>query len=521
MIHTDLIATIPELLARNAAQRGSKTAYRDHKSSVTYAALADRTARLAGHLADLGVKSGERVAIFLPNSVEWVESCFAINRADAVSVPISHDATESEVLYRLQDAACSAIVTTDDRSELVAKLRDQAAGLRAVVLVGTGEVSGEAARYADLTTTAPTSVARDGMGIQEPAFIIYTSGTTGRAKGVLLSVHSMLWVVAACWAPIAQLSDADVVLSPLPLFHSYALNLSVLGILATGATEHIMEKFSVKDAVRLLKTGEFTVLPGVPTMFHYLLEATRDDAGATFPSLRVSMSAGAILPAALNKEFEGRFDIKLLDGYGITETSTMVTMNGLDGARVMGSCGLPLQGVAARIVSPSSGLDVAVGEEGELIVRGPNLMSGYHNKPQETASALRNGWYHTGDLARSDLNGFLTITGRLKELIIRGGQNIAPAEIEEVVSAFDGVVECAVVGIPHDLLGEVPALFVVQRTSSQLAASAILDHCKIHLSSYKVPASVHFVTEIPRTGSGKIIRFKLKESLDAPIEKAS
>jgi acyl-CoA synthetase (AMP-forming)/AMP-acid ligase II len=521
MIHTNLIATIPDLLARHAAQRGSQVAYRDHKSSVTYAALADRTARLAGHLADLGVKPGEKVAIFLPNSVEWVESCFAINRAEAISVPISHDATESEVLYRLQDAGCTAIVTTDDRSEFVATLKEQAPNLRAVVLVGPGEAIGNAVRYSDLATTAPKSVPRDGMEIREPAFIIYTSGTTGRAKGVLLSVHSMLWVVAACWAPIAQLSGADVVLSPLPLYHSYALNLSVLGILATGATEHIMEKFSVKEAIRLLKSGEFTVLPGVPTMFHYLLEATRDDPSATFPSLRVSMSAGAILPAALNREFEERFGIKLLDGYGITETSTMVTMNGLDGVRVMGSCGLPLQGVAVRIVSPASGLDVAVGEEGELIVRGPNLMSGYHNKQEETASALRNGWYHTGDLARSDINGFLTITGRLKELIIRGGQNIAPAEIEEVVDAFEGVVECAVVGVPHDLLGEVPALFVVPRANTQLVGTAILDHCKIHLSSYKVPASIHFVTEIPRTGSGKIIRFKLRESLAAPIDKAS
>ncbi len=521
MIHTNLIATIPELLARHAALRGSQTAYRDHTSSVTYAALADRTAKLAGNLADLGVQPGEKVAIFLPNSVEWVESCFAINRADAVSVPISHDATESEVLYRLNDAGCSAIITTDDRAALVARLRNQAQSLRAVVLVSSGETRGEGARYADLTTTAPTSAARDGMPIQETAFIIYTSGTTGQAKGVLLSVHSMLWVVASCWAPIARLSASDVVLSPLPLFHSYALNLSVLGILATGATEHIMEKFSVKEALRLLKTGAFTVFPGVPTMFHYLLEATRDEPDTIFPSLRVSMSAGAILPAALNREFEERFGIQLLDGYGITETSTMVTMNGLDGARVMGSCGLPLQGVAVRIVSPESGLDVAVGDEGELIVRGPNLMSGYHNKPEETAAALRNGWYHTGDLARSDINGFLTITGRLKELIIRGGQNIAPAEIEEVVNAFEGVVECAVVGMPHDLLGEVPALFVVQRADARLMSGAILDHCKIHLSSYKVPASVHFVAEIPRTGSGKIIRFKLRESLAAPIEKAS
>ncbi len=191
----------------------------------------------------------------------------------------------------------------------------------------------------------------------------------------------MLWVTAACWAPIAGLSEDDVVLSPLPLFHSYALNLSVLSILAAGATEFIMEKYSTTDAVRLLKTGEFTLFPGVPTMFHYFLEATKSEPDLKFPKLRLSMSAGAIMPATLNREFEARFGVKLLDGYGITETATMVTMNWATGNRVMGSCGLPLPGLAVRIISPTTGEDVAFGEEGELIVRGPNLMSGYHNKP--------------------------------------------------------------------------------------------------------------------------------------------
>jgi long-chain acyl-CoA synthetase len=243
----------------------------------------------------------------------------------------------------------------------------------------------------------------------------------------------MLWVNAGCWAPIAGLCEQDTLLSPLPLFHSYALNLSVLSVLATGATAYIMEKFSTGEAVRLLKTEEFTFFPGVPTMFHYLLQATRGEANLKFPKLRLCVSAGAIMPATLNREFEDRFGIKLLDGYGITETSTIVTMNWPSGGRVLGSCGIPLPGLTVRIVDPAC-RDVGPNQEGELIVRGPNVMSGYHNKPEETRNALRAGWYHTGDLAKSDDNGFLTITGRLKELIIRGGQNIAPAEIEEVVN---------------------------------------------------------------------------------------
>src|SRR5262249_4441048 len=223
-----------------------------------------------------------------------------------------------------------------------------------------------------------------------------------------------------------------------------------------------------------LKTGEFTYFPGVPTMFHYLLQATRAEKCARFPKLRLCVSAGAIMPATLNREFEEHLCLPLLDGYGITETSTMGTMNLPSGGRVPGSCGRPVPGLAVRIVEPASGTDCKPGQEGELIVHGPNVMPGYHNKPQETANALRAGWYHTGDLAKSDENGFLTITGRLKELIIRGGQNIAPAEIEEVVNTFEAVLDCAVVGIPHEHLGEVPALFVVPRLGKTVEYEALI-----------------------------------------------
>jgi len=513
MLHADLIAPIHALLARHAAARGSKVAYRDARTAVTYATLNERSARLAGHLADLGIKPGETVAMLLPNSVEWIETCFAIARAGAIGVPISYDATEPEIAYRLVDANCRAIVTTGERGDLVARLQGTAPNLATVIATDRGTSRIEVVRYADLMATPPKSAPRDPDAMHEPAFILYTSGTTGRAKGVLLTVHGMLWIVAACWAPITGLSERDIVLSPLPLFHSYALNLSVLGVLSVGASEYVMERFSTSEAVKLLQTGEFTYLPGVPTMFHYFLQATREARDLTFPNLRLCVSAGAIMPATLNREFEQRFGVPLLDGYGITETSTMVTMNWPSGSRVLGSCGFPVPGLAVRILDPASGRDVALGQEGELIVRGPNVMPGYHNKPEETERALRDGWYHTGDLAKSNENGFLTITGRLKELIIRGGQNIAPAEIEEVVNTYEAVLDCAVVGVPHEHLGEVPALFVVARKDRTIEADALLAHCRAQLSAYKVPYAVHLVAEIPRTGSGKIIRYRLREAL--------
>ena len=512
MLHTDLIAPIPELLRRHATARGGKCAYRDAHSAVTYAELFDRTGKLAGHLADAGITPGDTIAIMLPNSVAWVESSFAITRAGAIGVPISYEASEAEIAYRLTDADCKGVITTGERGDLFARLQASAPKLKTLIVTDRGACSAPARHYSKLVSTAPQSPPRDPPLLHETAYILYTSGTTGRAKGVRLTVHGMLWVTAACWTPITGLSERDTVLSPLPLFHSYALNLSVMSILATGATEYIMERFSTSEAVRLLKTGEFSYFPGVPTMFHYLLQAARGEGNVRFPNLRLCASAGAIMPATLNREFEAHLGVPLLDGYGITETSTMVTMNWPSGNRIIGSCGIPLPGLAVRIVD-LKGHDVTPGQEGELIVHGPNVTPGYHNKPDETQKALQNGWYHTGDLAKSDENGFLTITGRLKELIIRGGQNIAPAEIEEVVNTFAAVLDCAVVGVPHEHLGEVPALFVVQRPGHSLENEVLLAHCRTQLSAYKVPHSVQLIPEIPRTGSGKIIRYKLREMM--------
>ena len=514
MLHTNLIAPVPELLRRQAAARGSKCAFRDAQTAVTYAELYDRTGKLAGHLGDNGIATGDTVAVMLPNSVAWVESCFAITRAGGIGVPISYDATEAEISYRLTDADCKAVITTGERGDLFARMKNAAPNLKTIVVTDRGSCEARALRYAELIGAHPKLPPCDPELMHETAYILYTSGTTGRAKGVRLTVHGMLWITAACWAPITGLSERDTVLSPLPLFHSYALNLPVMSILATGASGYLMEKFSTSEAVRLLRSGEFTYFPGVPTMFHYLLQATRGDFDIRFPNLRLCVSAGAIMPAALNREFENHLGVPLLDGYGITETSTMVTMNWPTGTRVMGSCGIPIPGLAVRIID-LKGNDIAPGQEGELIVHGPNVMPGYHNKPEETRNALRNGWYYTGDLAKSDENGFLTITGRLKELIIRGGQNIAPAEIEEVVNTFAAVLDCAVVGVPHEHLGEVPALFVVPRPGHTFENEALLLHCRAQLSAYKIPHSVHVITEIPRTGSGKIIRYKLRHLIKA------
>jgi acyl-CoA synthetase (AMP-forming)/AMP-acid ligase II len=512
MLRVELIRPLPQLLAAHASQFRDKVAFYDDRSSVTYAELAERTRRLAGHLVGQGLGRGDRVLLYLGNSVETAESYLAITRAAAVGVCANPLAAPAEVGYMLSDSGARVVITDGLHLDHARSLMAEQGRDITIVLVSDGQAPPGVQSYAELTAMEPTSPPRDDLELDEVAWMLYTSGTTGRPKGVLLTQRSCLWVVAACWAPITGISAGDRVLCPLPLFHSYALDLCVLGVFAVGATERILPSFSTSRVLELLAQEPFTVLPGVPTMFQYLLNGL---GGRSFrsESLRLCVSAGAILPAALNAEFERTFEVPLLDGYGITETSTMVTMNWPGGGRVPGSCGLPVPGVAVRLVDPLTGQDVGAADEGEVWVSGPNVMRGYHNRPEATAQVLQHGWYRTGDLGRRDANGFLTISGRTKELIIRGGENIYPAELEAVLLRAEGVADAAIVGREHADLGEVPVAFVVPERPGALDVPALLAFCGRELSPFKVPAEVVEIDAIPRTGSGKIMRFRLRDRL--------
>ncbi|MEV8606995.1 class I adenylate-forming enzyme family protein [Amycolatopsis sp. NPDC051373] len=508
MLRVELIRPIPQLLVGHAARFGGKVAFYDDRRAVTYGELAERTRRLAGNLVDRGVDRGARVLIYLENSVETAESYLATTRLGAVGVCANPNAAPAEVAYQLADSEARVVITDDAHIDHVRAMVDGREAL--VVLVTENDAPEE--NYEHLATVEPKSAPRDDLGLDDVAWMLYTSGTTGRPKGVLLTQRSCLWVVAACWAPIVGLTSADRVLCPLPLFHSYALDLCVLGVFAVGATERILPRFSTPRVLELLEQEPFTLMPGVPTMFQYLLHGVRGTPWSSI-TLRMCVSAGAIMPAALNAEFEQAFGVQLLEGYGITETSTMVTMNTPDGGRVLGSCGLPLPGVGVRLVDPVTGEDVGVGEEGELWVSGPNIMRGYHNRAEASAEVLRLGWYRTGDLGRRDANGFLTISGRTKELIIRGGENIYPAEVEAVLLKVPGVADAAVVARKHADLGEVPVAFVVPEQPGDLDVATLRAACAQQLSHFKVPEQILEIDAIPRTGSGKVMRFRLQERL--------
>lgn len=499
MLRTDLIRTVPDLLRHHARLRPEATAFLDGRRSVTYRELAASTARIAGHLQRIGLERGDRVLILMDNRVEVAEAYLAIPRAGGIAVCVNPASAPAEIAHVLDDSG-ARIVLVDAAHR--ATVQAFATADRPLLVI-------DEERYAELLATG-SEPPRDGLELDDPAWMLYTSGTTGRPKGVYLTQRGCLWVVAACFAPILGLGPDDVVLSPLPLFHSYALVLCVLAVVAVGATERILPRFSVADVLGALREGGPTVFPGVPTMFQYLLDRL-DGEPLEAPDLRVCMSAGAIMPGALNAAFENAAGVPLLDGYGITETSTMVTMNWPTGERVPGSCGLPLPGLTVRLVDPATGSDALPGAEGELWVQGPNVTPGYHNLPDATAAVLVDGWYRTGDLGRRDEHGFLRISGRTKELIIRGGENIYPAEVEAAIMATGAVKDAAVVAAPHRSLGEVPVAFVV--APDGVDAGALLAACAGHLAAHKLPERVIEIEAIPRTGSGKILRFRLQEQL--------
>ncbi|WP_455712144.1 SDR family NAD(P)-dependent oxidoreductase [Streptomyces canus] len=509
MLRTELIQPLPKLLAAHAYRFGDKVAYRDARRSVSHAELARRTANLAGHLAALRLQPGDRAAILLGNCVESVESYLSITRAAAIGVPLNPRSTDAELTHLLSDSGARLVVTDrvhlDQVRRVLGTLQTGGDPVR-IVVTGTEQLAGTVS-FEKLATTEPPVPARDDLGLDEVAWILYTSGTTGRPKGVRSTQRNALWSVAASYVPIPGLSEDDRMVWPLPLFHSLSHIVCVVAATAVGASVRLVDGFDAEDVLRAVRAEDATFLAGVPTMYHQLVRAAaREDFEA--PRLRVCLVGGAVTTASLHTAFEQAYGAALLDAYGSTETCGSITMSRPSGPHVEGSCGLPVPGVEVRLVDANTGADVAAGEDGEVWVNGPNVMAGYHNDPEATEEALRDGWYRTGDLARRDEAGHLTVTGRLKELVIRGGENIHPGEIEEVLRQVTGVADAAVVARPHDVLGEVPVAFLVPGPEG-LDPELVYAACRERLAYHKVPEELYETGLIPRTPSGKIVRHRL------------
>ncbi|MFJ8631928.1 SDR family NAD(P)-dependent oxidoreductase [Streptomyces sp. NPDC093568] len=492
---------VTELLAENALRQGDRAAFTDDRRTVGWAELERRTARLAGGLE---VVRGTRVAFCLDDCVELAEGLLATVRAAAVGVPLRSRGTDAELAQLLGD--CDPAVLVTDRRNLPRIARLVADREIRLVVTGEGPLLEGATRFEDLATQASLPPSDD-LGLDEPAWLLYTSGTSGTPRGALSSQRSALWSSAACYLPRLGLSATDRVLWPLPLAHTYAHSLCVLGTTAAGASARITATPEPAALVRLIGEYAPTVLAGVPLTFGQLLDA---GLGAV-PSLRFCVTAGAPSDPELRERVEGRFGAPLLDGYGSTETCGKIAMEAPGGPKAGGGSGTPLPGMDVRLVDPESGRD-ATEAEGEIWVRGPGVMLGYHDRPEESADAVRDGWYRTGDLGRLDQRGVLTVTGRVNDRIVRGGENVDPTEVERVLHGLPGVRDAAVVARPHPLLGEVPVAFVVPADPA-LDPAGLLRACAEVLSAHKVPDEVLFTPAVPRTAAGKPRRALLREAL--------
>ena len=490
------------MLRENAAVYGTKTAFADARRELSYVDLDRRTARLAGHLAALGVERGDRVLILLGNRVETIESYFAVTRANAVGVPADPRSGDAELAHLLADSGAKAVLTDAAHLPQLRRL----GGVEIVVAVDPAD---GVHAYESLAGTEPDRAARDDLGLDDVAWMLYTSGTTGRPKGVLSTPRACLWSVSACYVPIMGLGEDDLVLWPLPLFHSLAHILCLLGVTATGATARILPGFAAEDVLAHLRREPVTFLAGVPAMYRFLA-AHGGGLGET-RRLRVCLVTGAPASAELRSSFSDTFGVSLLDSYGCTETCGAITTNTPDAPGPPGSCGRPVPGLKVRLVNPSTGDDAGPDEEGEVWVRGPNLMRGYHGRPEESAAALHDGWYRTGDLARRDADGYFSISGRRGDVITRAGEKMHPAEIERVLTAAGGFADVAVAAAPDDLLGQVPVAYLVAAPGEPIDTAALLAAARRDLAAFKVPHRFRQVDRIPRTASGKVARHALGE----------
>ncbi|MDT4916075.1 MAG: long-chain acyl-CoA synthetase, partial [Pseudonocardiales bacterium] len=471
-------------------------------ATLTYALLDGATQHVAGLLAEHGVRPGDRVGIMLPNVPHFALLYYGVLRAGSVVVPMNPLLKEREVAYYLGNSGAKLIFAWQafaDEAEAGAKL----AGAEVVVVdpVGFVNVVGSA-------QAVPGVVDRDD---EDTAVILYTSGTTGQPKGAQLTHRNLLRNVEIAVGDLIGVSADDVVFGGLPLFHVFGQTCGLNAAVAVGATLTLLPRFDAKAALDVLVRDGVTVFQGVPTMYVALVNhPDRDDYDLS--ALRVCVSGGAAMPVEVMTAFEKAFGCVVLEGYGLSETSPAASFN-LPDKRRAGSIGIPVSGVEFRLVD-DLGADVEPGAVGEIAIRGHNVMKGYWDKPEETANAIRDGWFFTGDMARQDEDGFYFIVDRKKDMIIRGGYNIYPREIEEVLYEHDAVAEAAVIGTPHPELGEEVAAVVALKPGATATAEELRDYVKAKVAAYKYPRHVQIVDALPKGPTGKILKREITVDVD-------
>ncbi|MBT2735108.1 fatty acid--CoA ligase family protein [Bacillus sp. ISL-7] len=505
----------------SAKNFSTKPAYYFMDQACTYAELNGAITKFASGLEKLGVKKGDHIALLLGNSPHFVISLYGALRLGVTVIPVNPIYTADEISYILNNGDVKVVIALDLAIPLVEKVHTFLPKIKNYIFCETTPNSRIESKIENLSGSSKmksfTAIVASGelnfkgpnLEDDDTAIILYTSGTTGKPKGAMLT-HNNLYSNAKDVSEYLKMNPDDRIVTVLPMFHVFCLTVALNAPLLSGATLLIAPKFSPKEIFELIKNNQATVFAGVPTMFNFLFQFP-DGNPEDLKSLRLCISGGASLPVALLKNFEQKFNVVVSEGYGLSEASPVTCFNPLDRPRKPGSIGTSILRVENKILN-ELGEEVPVGEVGELIVRGPNVMKGYYKMAEETAAAIRNGWLHTGDLARMDEDGYFYIVDRKKDLILVGGYNVYPREVEEVIYNHLDVVEVAVLGVPDPNLGEAVKAYVVSKNPG-LTAEQLLDYCREHLAKYKLPSSIEFIEELPKNTTGKILRRALKEQV--------
>ncbi len=495
------------------ALRESARLYPDRPAIVTdsrvlnhrdFATLSDRAA--AG-LAARGIGPGDRVGLYCPNSVEFAVAYAGIVKAGATVVPINLLINTEEIAYILDDAGVKALIFHCLLAEPVARVRGSAASLEFTAAIG-GAVEGVLAWESLLADEGPVPEPEIDPA-EAVAAILYTSGTTGFPKGAMLTHRNLAANTASVREAMRWRPGEDVVLVVLPMFHAFAATVGMLTPLTNGCAFVPLPRFEPEQVAEAIHAHRATVFLGVPSMFGVLLRL-KDERAPWLKSLRFCVSGGAALPVEVLHRFEAKFGVRIYEGDGPTECSPVTCVNPIGGLAKPGTVGLPVPGVEMRIVD-DEGNELPPNQVGEIAVRGPSVMKGYWNRPEETREVFRGEWFLTGDLGTRDEDGYFSIVDRKKDLIIVNGMNVYPRMIEEVLYRFPGLREAAVVGEPHATHGEIPVAYVAVEGAGPSTEAELRVFCREHLGRHQIPKRFELVPELPRNAAGKILKRQLRK----------
>lgn len=519
---------VAEILASQAEAQPQKVAVRYQGSSYSYGRIYATSLDIVSALFRVGVVSADKVGIIFPNHPDFIAAFFAVSSLGGTVVPINPLLKAEEIKHILSDSQAKVLIVHESTAGEVADAVENLPNLEHVFVLTYGEKGGytavelseKAAARVKMTQLCMSYVSESAgcssffgkIAQVDPeldlAVLVYTSGTTGKPKGAMLTHKNLLGAVTAAHAAFPVTSE-DRLLGALPLCHIYGLTVVMLGTMHKGGSLALIEKFDVVPALKTIEEERVTVLPAVPTMYQYMIMHLEKQ---TFDlsSLRLCLAGGAPLSKTVFDSLSRFVKAPLVEGYGLTEVSCVATLNPVDGVNIHGSVGPAIPTVSIGIFD-KDGKELPPGIEnvGEIAIKGPNVMRGYYGAPEKSAEVLKDGWFFTGDLGYLDENKYLWIVGRAKELIIRGGQNIYPREVESVIAKLKGVVDVAVIGVPEPIMGERVKAVVVLDKDAEVSEEQVKEFCQKRLADYKVPRVVEFIDKLPRNSTGKILKSQL------------